>query len=424
MSVAPERPMPLNPCELEIDLFCHGLRVLPNVSLEGARGIRRTRAGLGSGLELTIPTGSWLKPAIWMNAPVVEKFAQDSPYMLCGRPDEYTVFDQRDGSRYPVDIPRQPRWYDRLTSRDVPMSQIGVLQGTYLGIYINPVCEFWSSDLNCRFCTTGQNVGGVEIAAKTVEDVVETCWAAKEESKVTFVHLNGGFQGGHALEFVAPFVRAIKEEVGMLVGVQLTPERNFDRYDRLVDIGVDHFSFCLELLDPAWFARVCPGKARTLGQDLFFEAMAYCAARLPRGAVSGEMIAGIEPIAHTIDAIERITAIGAFPTVCIFRPTVASQMADWPSPDYAEMRTVMAVAYDACRRHRVPIGLAPNIEVSLVVNPDDAAFLAPRTTDFYCYEAWRRALRVAARPVFHRRLGTHVRKTSGERAETPWPTTC
>ena len=99
-------------------------------------------------------------------------------------------------------------------------------------------------------------------------------------------------------------------------------------------------------------------------------------------------------------------------------------MADWPSPDYSEMRSVMAAAYDACRRHRVPIGLAPNIEVSLVVNPDDAAFLAPRTTDFYCYEAWRRALRVAARPVFHRRLGTHVRKTSGERAATPWPTTC
>jgi hypothetical protein len=302
-----------------------------------------------------------------------------------------------------------------LTSRDIPMSQIGVLQGTYLGIYINPVCEFWSTDLNCRFCTTGQNVGGVEIAAKSVEDVVETCWAAKEESNVTFVHLNGGFQGGRALEFAEPFVRAIKEDVGMLVGVQLTPERNFTRYDRLIDMGVDHFSFCIELLDPAWFAKVCPGKARTLGQQLFFEAMEHCAARFPRGAVSGEMIAGIEPIAHTIEAIERITSIGAFPTICIFRPTVASQMADWAPPDYTEMRTVMAAVYDACRRHRVPIGLAPNIEVSLVVNPDDAAFLAPRTFDFYVYEAWRRALRLAARPQFRQRLGTHVRKASADR---------
>ena len=51
----------LNPCELEIDLFCRGLRVPYDVMLEGARGVRRTRAGLGSGLELVIPTGSWLE---------------------------------------------------------------------------------------------------------------------------------------------------------------------------------------------------------------------------------------------------------------------------------------------------------------------------------------------------------------------------
>ena len=85
-------------------------------------------------------------------------------------------------------------------------------------------------------------------------------------------------------------------------------------------------------------------------------------------------------------------------------------MADWPPPSYDDMRRVMAAAYDACRRHRVPIGLAPNIEVSLVVNPDDAAFLAPRTVDFFAYEAWRRMLRIAARPVFLHGMRTHPRK--------------
>jgi hypothetical protein len=402
--------MRLNPCELEIDLFCSGARVPVDVPLDGARGVRRTRAGLGSGLELVIPTASWLKPEIWVNVPVVEPFAERSPFVLSGDAGALEILDERSGERYPVRIPRQPAWYDRLTSRDIEMSRIGVMQGTYLGIDINPICEFWDSGLNCRFCTTGENVGGIESAAKTVEDVVETCWAAKAESGVTFVHLNGGFQGSHALEFAAPFVRAIKEEVGLLVGVQLTPERDFSRYARLIDLGVNHFSFCIELLDPEWFARVCPGKARTLGQDLFFEAMEYCASRLPRGAVSGEIIAGIEPIESTIAGIERIVSIGAFPTVCIFRPTTGSPMADWAPPAYAEMRTVMAAMYDACRRHRLPIGLAPNIEVSLVVNPDDAAFLADRTLDFYTFEAWRRTLRVAARPMFHRELRAAVRR--------------
>ena len=191
--------------------------------------------------------------------------------------------------RYRVDLPAEPAWYRRQTSRDVPMSRIGVMQGTYLGIYINPVCAFWNyrPALNCRFCTTGRNVGDHEAAVKTVDDVVETCHAAKHESGVTFVHFNGGFQGSHGLRSAEPYVKAVKEKVGLLVGVQLTPEQDFTAYDRLIDLGVDHFSFCLELFDPEWFARICPGKARMLGQDLFLEAMDYCAARMPRGAVSG-----------------------------------------------------------------------------------------------------------------------------------------
>ncbi len=405
--------MPLNACELEIDLFCRGLRVPPEVPLDGARALSRTRAGLGSGLELVIPTGSRLKPEIWMNAPVAEPFAQISPYVLEGSPaGGYELVDGRNGERYAVRIPPEPPWYRRLTSRDVPMSKIGVLQGTCLGIYINPVCAFWNyhPPVNCRFCTTGQNVGCAEIAQKTVEDVVETCWAAKDQSDVTFVHFNGGFQGSRGLALAEPFVRAVKEDVGLLVGVQLTPERDFSGYDRLVDLGVDHFSLCMELLDEEWFARICPGKARMLGQPLFFDALEHCARLLPRGAVSGEIIVGIEPIENTIQGIERIASAGAFPTVCIFRPTIGSDMADWPPPIYDEVRQVMAAMYDACRRHRLPIGLAPNIEVSLVVTPDDAALLAPRTLRFYGYELWRRALRVAAQPVFTSRLHAHRRR--------------
>jgi hypothetical protein len=136
---------------------------------------------------------------------------------------------------------------------------------------------------------------------------------------------------------------------------------------------------------------------------------------MPRGAVSGEIIAGLEPLESTLAAIERITSVGAFPTVCVFRPTVGSDMEDWPPPDYEDMRVVLAAVYDACRRHRVPIGVAPNIEVSLVVNPDDAALLAPLTPATLAYEAYRRALRVAARPLFARRM--RPRPSQGGRRE-------
>jgi hypothetical protein len=190
----------------------------------------------------------------------------------------------------------------------------------------------------------------------------------------------------------------------MLVGVQLVPDRDFTGYDRLIDLGVDQLSFPVELLDPAWFARDCPGKHRMAGQRVFFEAMAYCARRMPRGAVAGEIIAGIEPVDRTMAAIDVIAALDACPIVSIFRPALGSEMEHWPPPPYDDMRDVMRYVYDACRRHRLPIGAAPHAETSLAVTADDAALLADHDAGFYRYEAWRRMLRLAARPDCSRRM--------------------
>ena len=387
-----------------------------DVSLEGARGISRTRAGLGSGLEIVIPTDSWLKRDVWVNVPVVEAFSQSSPYVLAGSPAAgYTIRHETEGETYPIRIPTEPGWYSRETSRGIPMNHIGVLQGTYLGVYVNMVCTFWNYDppMNCGFCTTGQNVGESEAADKAVADIVETARAARDESGVTFIHFNGGFQGTRGIQFTEPYVKAIKEQVGLLVGVQLAPEKDFSRYDRLIDLGVDHLSFCVEFWNPDWFKKVCPGKDRMLSQKLFLDAMEYCAKRMPRGAVSGELIAGLEPVEDTLAAIDYIACLGAFPTVCIFRPTVGADMQDWPPPQYAEMRRVMQHVYDACRRNWIPIGAAPNIEVSIVVNPDDASMLAPRDGGFWVYEAYRRTARAVAWPLFWWRRQPRTRRDPG-----------
>lgn len=371
---------PQNPCELQIDLFCLGMR-----SEETGRGIRRTRAGLGSGLDLILPGP---RP-IWLNAPVTEAFAARSPYLLRGE----LLTDERTGHRWTVTLPNAPAWYDKKCTSGRSMAEVGVLQGTYLGVYIGPPCEYWRSedDLACRFCTTGRNVTGRPV---TVEEVVETARAAKEESGVGFVHLNTGYQGGRAGEMIAPFVEALKRDVGTLVGVQIAPETDFDR---LIDLGTDHFSFCYEIQDPARFAAICPGKERTLGQEAFFDALRYCSSRRPRGACSGEIIAGLEPVESTMAAIDMITSMGAFPTVCIFRPLEGSAVASWDPPDPLQMRRVMKHVWESCRNRSIPIGMARNLEVSLVVQPTDAAYLAENNWRDRLYNAKLAAMRPIAR---------------------------
>ena len=391
---------PLNPCELEIDLFCKGLRFDESCRLaEGGRPILRTRAGLGSGLEIVIPGP--LKN-VWVNAPVREPFASRSCYRLVGAGGRHEVIDSRQEFRYPVQIPPEPLWYRQRTSRGVPMRQVGVLQGTYLGVYVSNSCGFWyhSPRMNCAFCTTGLNVGVNEVGLKEVQDVVEVARAAKEESGITFVHLNSGYQTNRDLERAVPYLKALKAEVGALVGLQLMPTRDLVQYDRLIDLGVDHFSFCYEFHNPEYFRSFCPGKARFLGQETFYRALEHTSRQMRKGNCSGEIIAGLEPTEDTLQAIDYITSVGAFPTVCIFRPTIGSDLENYPPPRYEEMLPIFRFVYEACRRKGIPMDIAPNIEVSLVVQPGDTRYLAPRTLGARGYNLAQAALKVAARPYF------------------------
>jgi len=392
--------------ELEIELFCRGMRIGASCRTGDGRRISRTRAGLGSGLELIIPSSP---KDIWVNVPVVEDFAKASLFTLEKRGADYFVVDSRNWREYPVRIPEEPAWYSRRTTSGIEMSRIGVLQGNYLAVYVSNRCLYWtwSPSVACKFCTTGKNVGVAEESRKNWRDVVEVAKAARDESGAIFTHFNTGYHYEdrpdreiiHGLRQCEPFVRAVRENVGGFIGVQAVPvpRAQYGEYDDLIEAGTDHFSFCYEFEDPEVFARLCPGKAQTVGQNAFFEAMEYTAKKLGRGRVSGEIIAGVEPIEATKRGIDRIVSAGAFPTVCIFRPTIGSEMEHVPPPDPDAMKEVFAHLHESCRRARLPVGILP-IEVSLVVQPEEAAGLIEPAWRDHVYAATNWSLRQLARP--------------------------
>ncbi len=396
-----------NPALVKLDLYCKGLRLDESCFIEedGGRKILRTRAGLGSGLELILPGG------LWTNAPVSEPFAQHSPYTLHKAQGRYQLRWNGEAV-HDVDLSPRPAWYDRQTSTGKAMTRIGTLQGTYLGIYPAKVCEYWTEKpvkVNCKFCSVGLNLGVDDADEKSVGEVLEVVRAARAESGITYVDFNTGhYEGDTYLDILEPYIRRIKDELGLLIGVQTPPHRDLSRYDRLREMGVNRVSFCFEIFDRQMFADVCPGKHAEYGLDYYLEAIRYCATLGSKGprhepwVTNGEIIAGLEPPESSIRAIDWITSVGAIPTVCVFRPLVGTDMADTAPPETEAMIPVFRRLYEACMEKGLPIGVAPNIHVSLVMLPEECRAFSTRRFPFQTLKL--KAMAKVFGRIFERRL--------------------
>ncbi|RPH54744.1 hypothetical protein EHM82_06425, partial [bacterium] len=197
-----------NPALLKLDLYCKGLRLDDSCLVEedGGRKILRTRAGLGSGLEVILPGN------LWTNVPVTERFAESSPYTLHRLKGQYLLrWNGRDVTT--LTLSPRPDWYDRTTASAKPMTRIGTLQGTYLGIYQAKVCEYWTAPqkVNCKFCSVGLNLGIDDADEKSIDEVMEVIRAAREESGITYVDFNTGhYDGDTYLDLLEPFIVRIK----------------------------------------------------------------------------------------------------------------------------------------------------------------------------------------------------------------------
>ncbi len=396
-----------NPGLLKLDLLCSGARLDGAERLEasGGRPLLRTRAGLGSGLELVLRGG------LWVNVPVVEPFAERSPYVVRLAGAQAGVEIVRDGRLVAhARLAPRPRWYDRVGPRGRPLRRVATLQGTTLAVYPGRVCDFWvRSDRRpeverCRFCSVGLNLGADDGLEKSVEEVLAAVHAARRENRITYVDFNAGHADDAGfLDLLEPYVRRVKRETGLLVGVQTPPHPDPGRWAEVRRWGVNRVSFCFELFDPGRFAAVCPGKARLYGQRAYFDAIERCVGlrRGPLGepwVVNGELIAGLEPPAATCAAIDWLVERGAIPTVCVFRPLVGTDLADALPPPTAEMVPVFQHLVRRCRERGLPVGAAPNVHVSLVLLPEEAGWLL---TD----PAERRRLAPAERRVRRLRAG-------------------
>ena len=104
----------LKPVELEIELFCRGMRIDDSCHTgEDGRRISRTRAGLGSGTGDRHPVRA--EADLGQRAGRRAVRAALAVRRCTSATARYFVVDSRDGAEYAVTIPPEPAWYSRNT---------------------------------------------------------------------------------------------------------------------------------------------------------------------------------------------------------------------------------------------------------------------------------------------------------------------
>ena len=356
-----------NPGLLKLDLMASGLRVSDDVLSEHLATIVPSAFATAFELDLALPEGTMATVA------VQPSLTKASPYVLERAAEGFQL--KTDAGAVPVTVLEPPAFMQRKTSSGVPFGRFATMHGGYLALSPINECEFLGTADKCRFCSvTGGRPGtGSRVS---VDDVVEAVRAAQAERPIQMIYLSVGYIEGpdSGVSVLEPYVRALKKCFNVLVAVDALPPQDNEWIDRTYAMGVDSVSYNLEIFSPDWFERICPGPARALGRDRFLDALSYATTVFNDGAVISHLIVGLEPLEHTLVAIDELVRRRVVPVLPVFRPFKGIDLRSDASKSLgiAALSRVYAHLYQELRSHRIPMGWVRDI--SVVTTPTEGRF--------------------------------------------------
>ena len=296
-----------SPGALKIDLMLSGIRADNSVDL--------SKVVYQSGMDILLP-GETIA-----NVPFGEDFTAASPYLLKRDGEGYTI-SSTDGS-VPCDVLPVPEFYKGVTTSGVDFSRVATTHGSYVAITPRPSCEFFREGMECKYCAGNFDNSSEDKEVFSVDELLEVVEAVKREKVAEIVYLSLGFtsEDDGGIEFLAPYIKAIKKHFRILVAVELLPPKKNSWIDDTYAMGADSVLYNLEIFDKGLFEVICPGRSELIGRARYLDALKYAASIFPNGTVASHLIVGLEPPGSTIKGIDYLTKMGVVPILPIYRPT-------------------------------------------------------------------------------------------------------
>ncbi len=343
---------PADLVRLRLDLTNQGVRISEDLLAAGF-GLLLEGPDAPEGIDLILPGGGWV------NVSVAPGYARTSPYTLVGEPAgsvDTVLLRHRTRGDIAVSLPPTARFRHQRTPTGVSCGDIGAIHGPwFVTSPIAPTADI-RLDRPRRFLGLPPS-RPLTKRRWSVDEVVAAAEAAWAHGGARLVHLEAGHllaEDGGVAE-LGPYITALHRALPTLVSVNVLPPQDPAAVLELYRLGTDAISYHLLAWDEAAATAVAPLRARFVPHQRIREALLTAARIFPRGAVSTDLLVGLEPLAHLDEAVPTLCAEGIIPNLALFRPLPGAE-ADAPQSDLVPTEPLLE-AMAARRRHVQTNGL-------------------------------------------------------------------
>jgi len=235
-----------------------------------------------------------------------------------------------------VKKPRIP-WAGRLLSNGMPIeSALPFMSDTIINLLFHYACDNWNTGRGCRYCNIFANPVSKQINQESLESLREMAGLQAEAIEIV---IGLGWRGNLAvtagalpararrsyLDRVEAVLSPVRQALGsdafseLFVVFNHYPPENFSDFERLKALGINGTSLDLEVMDPAYFAAICPGKHAYRPLEYWKEAQVVSTEVFGpyTNTVTG-VVVGMEPMPLLIEGFEERLSKGVLPVPFVF----------------------------------------------------------------------------------------------------------
>lgn len=267
-----------------------------------------------------------------------------------------------------VELFAKPPYYDKKTSRNLPMGKVMPATGDFGGATIQARCDFWGhydeklAGSQCKFCGIGVNLDqGRDRERKTPNDFVETLREARE-----YKHFRHGpvFAGGahpapdrgHRVH--ARYLKALREAFpDNWLRLTIAPPDDEQDVDRLFSAGANLVGYNYEVFDPELYRILCPGKFHVInkgrGHEHYDRILSYGVRKFGQGKFHSNLLVGLEPLESTVQGMEHLASMGVIPTLFVFHPLKGTDLEQQPTASVFDLIYVYRKLKEITERCRI-----------------------------------------------------------------------